>query len=126
MWIFTTSGFVSAVWNPNDQTIIVRSRDRASLEPISSRFQTPIKQTPLADYPYRLFLEREKFTLWVSDASTALDYRNFKSQVAAMRGKDFARTLGKVWSTMHQVEDRLARVSALTSTAEGDQVDVNR
>ena len=109
MWVFTTSGFVSAVRNPNDRTIIVRSRDRASLEPISSRFQTPIKKTPLADYPYRLFLNHEKFTLWVSDEASAIDYRNFKSVVAAIRGKDFARTLGEVWSTMHQVEDSESR-----------------
>lgn len=109
MWIFTTSGFVSAVRNPNDRTIIVRSRDRASLEPISSRFQTPIRKTPLADYPYRVFLQHDQFITWVSDASTALDYRNFKSEVAAIRGKDFARTLGQVWSTMHEVEDAQAR-----------------
>lgn len=110
MWIFTTSGFVSAVRNPNDRTIIVRSRDRASLEPISSKFQTPIKKTPLADYPYRLFLDHEKFVKWVSDEASALDYRNFKSEVAASRGKDFARTLGQVWSTMHQVEDADSRL----------------
>ena len=110
MWIFTTSGFVSAVRNPNDRTIILRSRDRASLEPISSKFQTPIKKTPLADYPYRLFLDHNQFTSWVTEEASALHYRNFKSEVAAVRGKDFARTLGEVWSTMHEVEDCLARV----------------
>lgn len=109
MWIFTTSGFVSAVRNPNNRTIIVRARDRASLEPISSKFQTLIKKTPLADYPYRLFLDHNQFTSWVTEEASALDYRNFKTEVALVRGQDFARSLGEVWSTMHEVEDAQAR-----------------
>ncbi len=36
MWIFTKSGFVSAVSNP-DGTIKVRARDQASLEPLSEK-----------------------------------------------------------------------------------------
>jgi hypothetical protein len=109
MWIFTTSGFVSAVRNANNRTIIVRSRDRVSLELISSKFKAPIMPTPLADYPYRVFLEHDQFIAWVSDEASALNYRNFKSEVAAVRGKDFSRSLGAVWSTMHQIEDFLAR-----------------
>lgn len=109
MWIFTTSGFVSAVQDRNDRTIIVRSRDRASLEQISTMFQVSINQTPLADYPYRIFLKREEFVTWISTEASAIDYHNFKSEVAAIRGKKFSRTLGDVWSTMLQVEDTTAR-----------------
>jgi len=36
MWIFTTSGFVSAVSNL-DGTIKVRARDQASLKPLSKK-----------------------------------------------------------------------------------------
>ena len=109
MWLFTTSGFVSAVRNPNDRTIIVRSRDKASLEPISTNFGVHIKKTPLGDYPYRVHIRQEDFAQWVKDQASSIDYRNFKSEVSLTRGKQFSRSLGEVWSTMHQVEDAGAR-----------------
>jgi hypothetical protein len=37
-------------------------------------------------------------------------YKNFKSEVAATRGYEFAHPLMKVWSAMHEVEDQQARV----------------
>jgi len=46
MWVFTTSGFVSAVRSPNDRTIIVRSRDKDSLVPISKQAKIDIRKTP--------------------------------------------------------------------------------
>jgi hypothetical protein len=96
MWIFTTSGFVSAVRSQSDRTIIVRSRDRASLTPISKKYQADIKQTPVADYPSRLEISN-------------IDYPNFKSAVAIHRNRLFAKVLGEVWSVMHGVEDGNAR-----------------
>jgi len=38
-----------------------------------------------------------------------ITYKNFKSEVAATRGYDFAHPLMKVWSAMHEVEDAGAR-----------------
>ena len=109
MWIFSPSGFVSAVKDTGEGKIVVRARDRASLESISSRFNSPIKPTPLADYPYRVLLGHDQFVDWVSNQATEIDYRNFKSEVAITRGTEFARTLSQVWSIMHEVEDRDAR-----------------
>ncbi len=109
MWIFTTSGFVSAVRNPSDCTIIVRSRDRASLRQISAKCQSPIKKTPFADYPYRVFIKHEDFISWIADEASALNYGNFKSEVAVIRGRNFSSALGEVWSTMRKVEDSTAR-----------------
>ena len=109
MWIFTPSGFVSAVKDSGEGKIVVRARDRASLESISSRFNSPIKPTPLADYPYRVLLGHDQFVDWVSNQAGAIDYRNFKSEVAITRGSKFSSALSRVWSTMHQVEDADAR-----------------
>lgn len=109
MWIFTTTGFISAVRNPENNTMIVRSRDKASLEPISAKFGVQIKKTPLGDYPYRVEIRQEDFAEWVRDQASSIDYRNFKSEVAIHRGSTFSRALGKVWSTMHDVEDSSAR-----------------
>jgi hypothetical protein len=101
MWIFTTSGFVSAVRNPNDRTIIVRSRDHASLVQISKQSGVKISQTPLADYPYRIEIGHDQFVSWISQIAGEIDYFNFKNEVATTRGKRFASALTKVWSTMH-------------------------
>jgi hypothetical protein len=105
MWIFTTSGFVSAVRGPNDRTIIVRSRDRTSLLPISKRVNVEIKKTPSADYPYRIAVGHEQFVAWIMNEANDISYYNFKNEVALVRGKVFAKSLSKVWSTMHEVED---------------------
>ena len=38
-----------------------------------------------------------------------IEYSNFKSEVAITRGAKFAKALSKVWSDMHDVEDKAAR-----------------
>ncbi len=89
MWLFTNTGFVSAV--STGAELMVRSRDRESLEPLAEAAKSEIISTPSNDYPYK----------------------NFKSEVAATRGYDFAHPLMKVWSAMHEVEDQSARAKLL-------------
>jgi hypothetical protein len=107
MWVFTTSGFVSAVYK--DGAIQVRARDRRSLTPLAKQTGAEIIATPLADYPYRIAITNEQFASWVSKQAMAVDYKNFKSEVADTLGYDFAKPLNQVWSAMHDVEDKKAR-----------------
>ena len=107
MWIFTNTGFVSAVSNGRD--LMVRSRDRESLEPLAESANSEIIATPAIDYPYRTIVSHEVFSRWVSHMASNITYKNFKSEVAAARGHDFAHPLMKVWSAMHEVEDKEAR-----------------
>jgi hypothetical protein len=108
MWVFTTSGFVSAVYK--DGALQVRARDRKSLEALSKETAAAIIATPLADYPYRIAITNEQFSKWLSQQVMSVDYRNFKSEIADTRGYGFAKPLNKVWSVMHEVEDDGARV----------------
>ena len=108
MWIFTTTGFVSAVYK--DGALQVRARDRRSLTPLAEQTGTKIIATPLADYPYRIAITNEQFANWISAAAMAVDYKNFKSEVADTLGYGFAKPLNQVWSAMHEVEDAQARV----------------
>jgi hypothetical protein len=108
MWVFTTSGFVSAVYK--DGALQVRSRDRKSLEALSKETAAAIIATPLADYPYRIAITNEQFAAWVSQQALSVAYKNFKSEVADTRGYGFAKPLNQVWSVMHEVEDAQARV----------------
>jgi hypothetical protein len=107
MWLFTNTGFVSAV--SNGQDLMVRSRDRESLGPLAESAQTEILSTPKNDYPYRVIVTHEIFSRWAAHMAAGITYKNFKSEVAATRGYDFSHPLMKVWSAMHAVEDPGAR-----------------
>jgi hypothetical protein len=110
MWIFTESGFVSAVQHrENPDYLMVRARDRQSLETLAEMISAEIKSTPTADYPYRVVAAKEDVKSWMNDNIDFLGYSNFKNQVAITRGKEYAYALGSVWSTMHDVEDEEAR-----------------
>jgi len=108
MWVFTASGFVSAVYK--DGALQVRARDRKSLAALSKETGAAITATPLADYPYRIAITNEQFAAWVSQQALSVAYKNFKSEIADTRGYGFAAPLNKVWSAMHEVEDAKARV----------------
>jgi len=88
---------------------MVRARDKESLEPIAESAGTEIIPSPQNDYPYRVIVTHEFFAKWVSHMATKITYKNFKSEVAATRGYEFADPLMKVWSAMHEVEDQYAR-----------------
>ena len=107
MWLFTTTGFVSAVNNGTD--LIVRARDKESLEPLAELAKAEVINTPHNDYPYRVVVTNELFSNWVAHMAAGINYKNFKSEVAATRGQDFAHPLMLVWSAMHEVEDSNAR-----------------
>ena len=112
MWVFTETGFVSAVRaSAGTDAIRVRSRDELSLEPFAEMFGLDIQKSPHRDYPYRVELKSEQFSKFLVHSVETMDYTNFKSQVYATRGYDFAHTLTGVWSIMHEVEDEAARTA---------------
>ena len=107
MWLFTTTGFISAVYK--DDAMQIRARDKESLEEVAKSVGCPIIHTPLADYPYRVLTNSDDFAEWVNGQVLSIDYKNFKSEVSDVRGYEFARPLNKVWDVMHAVEDVGAR-----------------
>ncbi len=108
MWIFSETGFVSAICKTGD-LMQVRARDRQSLEDLSVSTGLEIIKTPQGDYPYRIELVREQFITWMIDQMQEISYNNFKSRVHDTRGYDFVHPLHQVWSVMHDVEDKEAR-----------------
>ena len=110
MWIFTQTGFISAVrHNARPGYLMVRARDARSLAGLCSSAGTDITRTPIADYPYRTVVSDEDLKVWLDGQLDDLDYVNFKSRCAATLGKRFAHALGEVWSVMHDVEDSDSR-----------------
>jgi hypothetical protein len=121
MWIFTETGFISAVRKPEYPGVVtVRSRDRKSLEALAAKAQVEIKRSPRGDYPYRVFVGDGLFIEWFLDRGGELQYSNFKNRVAETRGKEFASALNKVWEAMLSVEDAEAR--SPLNDAEGNPI----
>ena len=77
MWLFTTTGFVSAVKHGPD--LVIRARDAKSLEPIAAFGKLNIKHTPANDYPYRITTDNDTFARWTHYMCQTIDYSNFKS-----------------------------------------------
>lgn len=101
MWIFTDTGFVSAVrkpWAPDKITL--RARDKKSLAEFVENYGVSIITSRDSDYPHRVVLEDADYKSWLLDKVDDLNYDNFKNQVAKTRGKDYAHLLSNVWGDM--------------------------
>jgi len=117
MWLFSETGFVSAVAHRDDPGLLmVRARDRASLRPLVELAGVRVKTLADADYPHRVVVSREVFRDWAASLVEGLDYPNYKSRVAETRGRAFAAPLHDVWSVMHEVEEGRPGAARLRSS----------
>ncbi len=105
----TTTGFYSVVLDRESAgrgIVVVRARSRNDLERLRRRFKIRkrVEATPLADYPYRLFLRRQAWMDIAAElAGDAVRYANFKEAVAK-KDKARAETYAKVWSVLRAIE----------------------
>jgi hypothetical protein len=106
MWIFTDTGFVSAVRKPwAKDKMTVRARDKQSLAELSEVSGEDIITSKDSDYPHRVVVDDLVFKSWLLATIDVMDYDNFKNRVYETRGKKFASLLSKVWSVMLGAED---------------------
>ena len=103
MWLFTETGFVSAVrHSENPDALIVRARDEESLRGLSEAIQTQIMASPEHDYPFRVMVSKDLLAEWVLEQVSNLNYTNYKAHMWFAR-PDFGDALHDVWVAMHQV-----------------------
>lgn len=106
MWLFTETGFVSVVQDKQDTNkMVVRARDKKSLQPLMDAYGVKLVNLKNRDYPHRVFLTRKQFIDWLVESGETLDYDNYKTRVSKTRGYDFASPLHDVWATMLRLED---------------------
>ena len=106
MWLFSETGFMSAVVDLKDKNkMIVRGRDKKSLEALAKFARVKILDTPERDYPHRVFVSKKKYAEWVMNTIEEMEYNNYKSRMYQTRGAEFTHSLSEVWSVMHQVEE---------------------
>ena len=107
MWIFTSTGFVSAVVHRDvPDLIVVRARERESLTPLIERTGAEVNPWEGSDYAFRIVVPRTEFTAWTAEQAEAIDYTNFKSSAHRRRGGTFADVLHKVWDVMYEFQRR--------------------
>ena len=105
MWIFTETGFVSAVKKPGDGgKYAIRARDEESLAGLIEATGAELITTSNSDYKYRVIIEAEQFVAWVVDQASNIEYSNFKNRVAQTRGYKYTEALHDVWSAMWKTQ----------------------
>ena len=107
MWIYTPTGFISAVAKRKNPTeLTVRARDRQSLDGLVELTGTPATIGEGTDYPYRVVVTRETFKFWLSRQVDELDYGNFKDEASRVSGYEYASVLGRIWHDSLSLEDQ--------------------
>jgi len=105
MWIFTETGFVSAVKKPEHEgKYSVRARDEESLDGLIFATGAELIVSSNTDYKYRVIVTPEQFVSWLTDQAKSIDYSNFKSQVAKTRGHEYTESLHDVWFALLETQ----------------------
>lgn len=140
MWTFHPSvGFFSAVIDRQKPgNILVRFRDpehAAAFLALAWKGKrgrkSDIRETPQADYRWKLSITAERFTATVSDLADEVTYSNFKSECGRRPLMGSAmHALQEVWHVMHEhqcaiVERRANAARTARLDAAGEPVDVD-
>jgi len=102
MWLMTPYGFISAVAKGGKDTLMVRARDRQSLEhycDINELDYSLITEGEGTDYPFRVVSNEKDVEFYAVWTVRNITYSNFKTEAKRVRGKAFADFLGEVWSS---------------------------
>ena len=109
MWVFSQDGFVSAVAHRDEKdTLVVRSRDRESIDAVADYCGVQVVKHAGSDYPYRAFVNREDYKSWMIRKIDELDYDNYKNRMHDLRDDNFCSALSNVWLVMTKTEDKEA------------------
>lgn len=106
MWLFTSFGFFSVVHKPDDaehDTLTVRSRTRADLETLRTRYLpdlSDILENAGTDYRFRAHAPRQAVADAMRQALLELDYANFKAEVVKAQGQGRAAVYHEVWDVV--------------------------
>jgi hypothetical protein len=122
MWVFSTDGFFSAVRdNLAPGHILVRFRDPAHAERIRALaypgrrgIKPDIRQTPAADYRWKVSMPHGRFNVLLAKISDeVMAYDNFKKECHLAHPDDDLHHLHDVWSVMHRVQQTRERKRAV-------------
>ena len=105
MWVFTTTGFFSAVAHRDHPSVmLVRARRKSHLKLHFPHAE--IIELDNSDYPWRIQITKQEFAAWLADEVSRIDYPNFKAAIS--RSVDghhkYTSACHDVWRTMQSIE----------------------
>jgi hypothetical protein len=110
MWLVTPVGFFSIVQKAADQnagTLTVRARVHGDLDALREYFLPglgDIHKSSRNDYRFRTVAPRDEVAAALSSMIHALDYSNFKSEVARVQGAGHRRLYHEVWDALYKLQ----------------------
>jgi hypothetical protein len=105
----TTVGFFSIVRKPGETELCVRARVREDLEALGREYLPAlgsIRSGEGTDYPYRASVAPEGLAAAIASMVEAIDYSNFKNEIAARQGSNRAHVYSEIWGVLHELEPR--------------------
>ena len=115
MWIFCKHGFFSAVKDRDHAgNLLIRARFPGDLERLIDSYfdadmalslKKQIRETPTADYAYRISLSQHEFSDIVACIAEEIDYDNFKASVHGERIRDGAYF--ECWFALREAQKKL-------------------
>lgn len=107
MWIFSNLGYISVVQKPDDTLLTLRARVASDLDRLRDEHLPtlgPTLTTGGTDYPFRAVATRDAVADAMAKMVRAIEYPNFKSEVAERLGHDRDGVLHQVWSATRKLE----------------------
>ena len=104
MWLFTPIGFFSIVQKRGDTHLTVRARVKGDLDSLRAQYLPELAPTlgkAGTDYPWRATVSHEALAACAAQMVMAINYPNFKNEVAAKQGKARSARYGEVWQALY-------------------------
>lgn len=112
MWIYCKYGFFSVVEHKDyKDKLLVRSRFKGDIEKLLCHCglddvcQT-VKETPFADYAFRVVISRGALAKIMKRVSEEIDYHNFKDEVHEGNGSSRDSAYMNCWFAMRDAQNR--------------------
>lgn len=118
MWLITPDGFYSVVQpSPRDDLfqqhgkqgdLAVRARSGRDLETLRTKWCPELGKTVLTprnrDYGFRAFVPADDLARAAARITLAIDYGNFKDEVASRQGYERASIYSRIWTALLDIQ----------------------
>ena len=107
MWLFTNIGFFSVVQKSQTNFLTIRARVASDLDSLRQKYLPGLSITTTkggTDYPYRATISHAEFAAGLARMGEAINYSNFKNEVAKKMGSRRSHAYHKVWDAMFELE----------------------
>jgi hypothetical protein len=114
MWVFTTEGFFSAVWDKycGGNDVMIRARCKEDLCRLSKKLkgyceESQILETPEGDYHFRLKVPKHEWSEYLAQYALNIDYPDVKEKIVPQNDSPREAAYYSVWQTLYKWQSNL-------------------